>query len=170
MQSISSPQAVQHPSMICVVSASNANGFQPSFLPSSTRGLSHSLICIAQEQQSSISGDFSWNALRTFTYVAELVGFISAPQRSHTRFVAILLALHSCPQQLRVQFDRQRVLYHTGVCLPARLCRQPPVCMVPARADRHEDLSCAFSGHALPSVSSAELRVSTHNSPALLSQ
>ena len=40
-----------------------------------------------------MSGDFSWNARRTFTYVAELVGFISAPQRSHTRFVAILLAL-----------------------------------------------------------------------------
>ena len=68
--------------------------YTPSFLPSSTRDLSHSLICIAQEQQSSISGDFSWNALRTFTYVAELVGFISAPQRSHIRFVAILLALH----------------------------------------------------------------------------
>lgn len=71
--------------------------YTPSFLPSSV-GFSHSRIRIPHEQQSSTSSVFSRYAPLTFTYVAELVGFISAPHRSQILFTIIYSPNRSFPQ------------------------------------------------------------------------
>ena len=71
----------------------------PSFFPSSV-GFSHSRIRFPHEQQSSISPVGSRYAPLTFTYVAELVGFISAPHRSQILFTIIFPPFPAKPSWL----------------------------------------------------------------------